>query len=139
MVKSEKDSEQLESMRLDKWLKVARLFKTRTLAATACQSHHVKVNGKKVKPAQMIKIGDTISIQYPSRNRTFDVAALTQRSISATAARELYLEHLPAVTPESQKMFELFLQQENRRQRERQGKGRPTKKERRELVKIKGK
>jgi ribosome-associated heat shock protein Hsp15 len=126
-------------MRLDKWLNAARLFKTRSRAADFCQARHVKVNGKTAKPSQMIKIGDTISIQFPGRNRTIDVAEFAQRPLPAAAARELYEEHLPQLSEESSQLYDLFMKQERQRQRELKGKGRPTKKERRQLDKIKSK
>lgn len=129
----------LQKMRLDKWLKITRLFKTRSRAVEACSGRHVKVNGKTAKPSQMIKIGDTISIQYPNRNRTFDVAGLAEKSVSAILARELYLEHLPKIADDSAEMMKLFMKLDSKRRRERRGKGRPTKQERRELEKLKGK
>ncbi len=97
MVKTKENSD-FDRMRLDKWLKIARLFKTRSQAISSCQSRHVKVNGKTAKPSRMIKIEDTISIQYPNRNRSFDVVGLAQRSLPAAAARELYIEHLPKIS-----------------------------------------
>ena len=136
MVKTKENSD-FDRMRLDKWLKIARLFKTRSQAISSCQSRHVKVNGKTAKPSRMIKIEDTISIQYPNRNRSFDVVGLAQRSLPAAAARELYIEHLPKISEESSEMYKLFLRQEFKRQRELKGKGRPTKKARRQMDKVK--
>ena len=134
-----KDKPVTEKMRLDKWLKIARLFKTRSRSVEACSGRHVKVNGKTAKPSQMIKVGDTISIQFPSRNRTFDVEKLAERSIPAVEARELYIEHLPKITEDSAEKLALFMKLDTKRRRERKGKGRPTKLERRQLEKMKGK
>ncbi len=128
-----------ERMRLDKWLKVARLFKTRAQAAEACHSRHVKVNGKRVKPSYPVKVGDTVSIRYPGRNRTFDVVKLAPRPLPAAEARELYIEHLPKVSPESAAFLELIQRLDRQQRRERRGKGRPTKKERRQLDRLRGK
>ncbi len=127
----------LDGMRLDKWLKITRLFKTRAKAISSCQSRHVKVNGKTAKPSRIIKIEDTISIQFSNRNRSFDVVGIAQKSLPAAEARELYIEHLPKISEESSEMYKLFLRQENKRQRELKGKGRPTKKNRRQLEKLK--
>ncbi len=134
-----KDKAGTEKMRLDKWLKIARLFKTRSRAVEACSGRHVKVNGKTAKPSQMIKAGDTLSIQFPSRNRTFDIEKLAERSIPAAEARELCIEHLPKITEDSAEKLALFMKLDAKRRRERKGKGRPTKQERRQLEKMKGK
>ena len=134
-----KDKPVTEKMRLDKWLKIARLFKTRSRAVEACSGRHVKVNGKTAKPSQMIKAGDTLSIQFPSRNRTFDIEKLAERSVPAAEARELYIEHLPKITEESAEKLALFMKLDAKRRWERKGKGRPTKQERRQLEKMKGK
>ncbi len=136
--KKEPDSE-TGRMRLDKWLKIARIFKTRSKAVDSCQSRHVKVNGKTAKPSHPIKISDTISIQYTGRNRTLDVAGLAERSLPATSARELYLEHLPQISEESSELYDLYMKEERKRQRETKGKGRPTKKARRQIIKLRGK
>ena len=134
-----KDKLVTEKMRLDKWLKITRLFKTRSRAVEACNGRHVKVNGKTAKPSQMIKLSDTISIQHPNRNRTFDVSGLAEKSVSAIVARELYVEHLPKIAEDSAEMMELFLKLDSKRRRELKGKGRPTKHDRRKLEKLKGK
>ncbi|MBR7165306.1 MAG: RNA-binding S4 domain-containing protein [Clostridia bacterium] len=54
-------------MRLDKYLKVSRIIKRRTVANDACSESHVTVNGKKVKPAYDVKIGDVIEVQFGER------------------------------------------------------------------------
>ena len=137
---SKKDKkENLDQLRLDRWLNVSGLFKTRTKAATFCQARHVKVNGKTAKPSQLLKIGDNISIQFPRRNRTFDVLGFAPRPIPVAKARELYLEHLPKISEESSELYQLFMRQDRIRQKELRGQGRPTKKERRNIGKIKGK
>jgi ribosome-associated heat shock protein Hsp15 len=134
-----KKKDSLEKVRLDKWLKVTRLFKTRSKAVEFCLARHVKLNGRAAKPSHMVRVGDTLSIQYPSRNRTFDVVALAEKPVSAADARELYLEHLPKVSEESAEMIKVYLKLDSQRRRERRGKGRPTKRERRDLEKMKRK
>ncbi len=135
----EKDRPAPERVRLDKWLKAARLFKTRSKAAEACNSRHVKVNGKTVKPSYMVKVGDTISVQYADRNRTFDVVGIAHKPLPAVRAQELYEEHIPKISSKSSQLLELMLKLDRRMRRERKGKGRPTKKERRQLEKLRGK
>ncbi len=85
-----------------------------------------------------LRVGDTISIQYPGRNRTFDVVKLAHRPFPAAQARELYIEHLPKLSPKSAAFLEVLQKLERQQRRERKGKGRLTKKERRQLEKIRG-
>ena len=60
-------------MRLDKYLKVSRLIKRRTVANEACDSSRVTVNGKLVKPSYDVKIGDSITITFGSKQVTVKV------------------------------------------------------------------
>ena len=138
MKNNKEEENKTERMRIDKWLHVTRLFKTRSKAVAFCQARHVKVNGKTVKPSHSIKIGDKISIQSSGRNRTFDVVNFAPRRLYAQDAGKLYIEHLPKISEESSEFYELFMKQERQRQLEVQGKGRPTKKERRQIDQIKG-
>ncbi|MBC7186074.1 MAG: RNA-binding S4 domain-containing protein [Calditrichaeota bacterium] len=124
-----------ESVRLDKWLKVARIFKTRAQAAKSCEEGKVKVNGQVAKPAKAIRVGDTVTVKHKHLYRTFDVLQVTAKSLSAEKARELYREHQPELSPESQELLELYRQ--TRRMRP-PFKGRPTKKERRRLERLRG-
>ena len=70
-------------MRLDKYLKVSRLIKRRTVANEACDSSRVTVNGKLVKPSYDVKIGDTISITFGTKLVTvkvIDIKETTKKS-----------------------------------------------------------
>ena len=70
-------------MRLDKYLKVSRLIKRRTVANEACDSSRVTVNGKLVKPSYDVKIGDTIAITFGSKLVTvkvIDIKETTKKS-----------------------------------------------------------
>ncbi|MFQ5652046.1 MAG: RNA-binding S4 domain-containing protein [bacterium] len=125
-----------KTIRLDKWLKLSRICKTRTLATRACEEGKVKVNGVKAKPARLIKVGDTISIRARSKYRTLDVLDIVHKNISNKDARNLYHEHTPIMSEKSKELAELL--QEWDKQGRRKYKGRPTKKERREIDKLKG-
>lgn len=129
---------QQKTIRLDKWLKIARIIKTRNQAAEACDQGKVKVNGQAAKPAKMIKIGDTISVKLKWRARTFDILDIVQKSIKAEEAKLLYHEH--ELTPEEKEEEDIrsLFYQAARSQRPKY-KGRPTKKERREMEKFRGK
>lgn len=128
------DNEQ--SVRLDKWLKIARFFKKRAEATEAVDSGTVKVNGERVKPAKILKIGDELTIRMGTRYRNFTVKGITGKSISAKLARELYAEkEVEGVTPEMLEMMKILEAQE--RENRKNMKGRPTKKDRREIEKFK--
>ncbi|NOY78496.1 MAG: RNA-binding S4 domain-containing protein [Calditrichaeota bacterium] len=123
-------------MRLDKWLKVARIFKTRSQASEACEQRRVKVNGQTVKPAKAVRVGDEVTIRFGKRFRTLHIQEITQRSLPAARARELYREEKPELSEESLEMLELIKKLD--RKFRPKSKGRPTKKERRQLEKLRG-
>lgn len=125
-----------KTIRLDKWLKISRLYKTRSVAARACEEGKVKVNGQKAKSARVIKIGDQITIRQRGKYRTLDVADIVHKSISKSDAKALYNEHKPQISEESKELYELL--QEWDQAGKRKYKGRPTKKERRDLEKFRG-
>ena len=72
-------------MRLDKYLKVSRLIKRRTVANEACDSARVSVNGKTVKPSYDVKIGDEITIAFGAKEvtvRVLDIRETTKKTES---------------------------------------------------------
>ena len=76
-------------MRLDKFLKVSRLIKRRSVAADACSASRVLLNGKEAKPAKEVKVGDEIEIVYGNSRVKVRVTALIETTKKADAA-ELY-------------------------------------------------
>ncbi len=76
-------------MRLDKYLKVSRIIKRRTVANEACGENLVSVNGKVVKPSYDVKIGDVIEVRYGSRTTKFRVVSVAETTRKAEAA-EMY-------------------------------------------------
>jgi ribosome-associated heat shock protein Hsp15 len=125
-----------KNIRLDKWLKISRICKTRAVAARACEGGKVKVNNVTAKPARTLHIGDILTIKTRERYRTVTVLEIVHKSISGKDARLLYEEHQPQISQESKDLFEM-LQKWDRVGR-RTYKGRPTKKERRQIDKLKG-
>ena len=123
-------------MRLDKWLKVARIFKTRSRAAEACEQRHVKVNGQTAKPAKVIRIGDEITVRFGNRFRTLEIKKVTLKSLPAALAAELYSEQKVDLSDESMELMQV-MKRLDRKFRPKY-KGRPTKKERRQIEKLKG-
>lgn len=125
-----------KKIRLDKWLKISRIYKSREQAIRACNEGKVKVNDQKSKPSHIIAVGDKITIKGRSKYRTFDVVDIVQKNVSNKDAKLLYKEHTPQLSEDSKELYEIL--QEIDKQGRRKYKGRPTKKERRQLEKIRG-
>ena len=127
-------SDDEERVRLDKWLWAARFFKTRSLATEAVDGGKVDVNGTRAKPAKLVGLGDEIRVRVGPQLFVVKVKDTAERRGPATAARELYDE-----TPESAA---------DRARASEQHRlaattfdfddGRPSKKDRRELRRFKG-
>ena len=81
-----------ERMRIDKWLWVARFFKTRSLASTAIASHKIRCNGEHIKPARELKIGDEIEITIGHTVFVVIVQGIAEQRRPAPEARLLYQE-----------------------------------------------
>jgi ribosome-associated heat shock protein Hsp15 len=83
-------------MRLDLWLDIACLFKTRSEAQKACKSGKVDVNGQAAKPHREVRVGDAIEISRPfGRLQRLIVRGLAEQHIAKAAARELYEDVTP--------------------------------------------
>ena len=88
-------------VRLDVWLDVACLYRTRSEAQKACQGGKVEVNGQPAKPKRLLRIGDELRIKRPfGRQQRIAVRALADRHISKADARRLYDDLTPPPTPE---------------------------------------
>lgn len=79
-------------MRLDKFLKVSRLIKRRTVANEVCDSARVFVNNNPAKPAKQLKVGDVISIEYKNMTKTYKVLILPNGNVPVNMADTLYEE-----------------------------------------------
>ena len=77
-------------MRLDKFLKVSRLIKRRTVANTVSEMGRVLVNGNQAKPAKQLKAGDIIEIEYASKTEKFEVLIVPDGNVSVQEASTLY-------------------------------------------------
>ena len=73
-------------MRIDKYLKVSRLIKRRTVANQACDGERICVNGRLVKPSYQVKPGDIIEIAYGQRTLKVEVTAITETASKESAA-----------------------------------------------------
>lgn len=120
-------------MRIDKWLKMARIFKSREEASRACDLGRVKINGYEAKPSKEAKLGDEIVVKVENVYRTLTIKELPTRGLSGKDAKLVYDEKTPELPPEVIDLMKLQAAENRRLQRE--SKGRPTKKTRREMDK----
>src|SRR5213594_3606723 len=121
-----------EAVRLDTWLWAARFFKTRSMAASAINGGKVEVNGARAKPAKQVKPGDHLRVKKGPLLFVLQVLGVIDRRVSASLVSRLYEED-PAAKHERERLAEQLRIAPSPRY---QGKGRPTKKERRELDRL---
>ncbi|MBA0051182.1 RNA-binding S4 domain-containing protein [Streptomyces sp. AJS327] len=88
-----------ETARVDTWIWSVRLVKTRALAAKACRAGHVKVNGKRAKPAQTLRGGDEVRVRQDGRERVAVVTRLLHKRVGAAIAAECYVDQSPPPPP----------------------------------------
>jgi ribosome-associated heat shock protein Hsp15 len=120
-------------VRLDKWLWAARFFKTRSAAATAVDGGKIDVNGDKAKRARLVQVGDVIVLRRPPYEHHVVVRGLAELRGPAKTAATLYEE-----TPESRAAREkLAYQMKNAPVLSFHGVGRPTKRDRRVIDRLK--
>ena len=120
-------------MRLDVWLDVSCLYKTRSEAQKACKGGKVDVNGQATKPHREIKVGDEIEMSRPlGRRQRVRVLAFAEQHIPKAEARKLYEDITPAPSPEEAEMLRLARPHVRAAQA-----GSPDKRERRELRRMK--
>ncbi|MCC7684319.1 RNA-binding S4 domain-containing protein [Janthinobacterium sp. FW305-128] len=125
---------EMTTVRLDKWLWAARFFKTRSLASEAVDTGKVKVGGERVKPARSLRVGDELAIDNGAETWEVAVLGLSDKRGAAPVARLLY-EETPASIARREQLAEerkLF------REPGTTIKGRPTKRDRRQLCKAGG-
>jgi ribosome-associated heat shock protein Hsp15 len=94
-----------DAVRLDIWLDVACLFKTRSEAQKACKSGRIEVNGQNAKPNRLIRTGDTLDIRRPfGRVQKLRIRGISEKHLTRVDARQLYEDLTPAPTPEEIEM-----------------------------------
>ncbi|MFC1419431.1 RNA-binding S4 domain-containing protein [Streptacidiphilus cavernicola] len=114
-------------VRVDSWIWSVRLTKTRSLAAAACKAGHVRVNGDKAKPAQVLKLGDEVRVRDGGYERIVVVARLVRKRVGAPVAAECLIDKSQPRPPREEVPVVAV--------RDR-GAGRPTKRDRRELERL---
>ncbi|MCA9782281.1 MAG: hypothetical protein KC518_01770 [Candidatus Cloacimonetes bacterium] len=130
-------------VRLDKWLQVARIYKTRTQSGEAITAGHVKMDGANAKASRILKAGDQIEVRKGSRRLYLTVLALEPKPVAKEKARELYSvreehENLDGLSPEQQQYVKLMRSMDRAQEASRKGQGRPTKRDRRDIDRAKG-
>jgi ribosome-associated heat shock protein Hsp15 len=120
-----------ESVRIDKWLWAARFFKTRSLATDAVDGGKVRINDERIKPARGVKIGDRLDIDNGATEWEVMVRALADKRGSASVAQTLYAETEKSIADRQEKAE----QRKFFREPGEAIKGRPTKRDRRQLDK----
>lgn len=121
-----------EKFRIDKWLWAARFFKTRSLASDAIECGKVLVNEVRVKPAKPVAEGDRLDIRVGQVQFVVEVLLLSNRRGPASQAQELYRE-----TDESRQRREAIAAQLKAQPQPFYTRGRPTKRDRREIERFK--
>ena len=95
------DRQPATAVRLDVWLDVACLFRTRSEAQKACKGGKVDVNGQRAKSNRVVRVGDTLEMRRPyGRTQRLVVRAITQRHVPKAEARQLYEDLTPPPTAE---------------------------------------
>lgn len=119
-------SEPGPSVRVDSWLWAIRVYKTRSAATTACRAGHVRVNGEKAKAAQPVRIGDELRVRISG----FDRILVVRQTISKRVGAPLVAAAAEDSTPPREPIAAAGLRD--------RGAGRPTKRERREIDRLRG-
>jgi ribosome-associated heat shock protein Hsp15 len=114
-------------VRVDSWIWSVRLTKTRSLAAAACRAGHVRVNGERVKPAHAVRAGDEVRLRDTGRERIVVVSRVVRKRVGAPVAAECFIDNSPPPLPREETVVVAH--------RDR-GAGRPTKRDRRDIERL---
>ena len=114
------------SVRIDAWLWSVRLYKTRSAATTACRAGHVRMNGATVKPATAVSVGADLRVRQQGFDRLLRVTGLVSKRVGAPVAAQCYVESTP---PRQREIIPQIPVRDR-------GAGRPTKKDRREMERL---
>ncbi len=123
-----------ETVRLDKWLQVARVFKTRSKATHACNLNRVRVNDNPAKAHRNLALEDRVEVEFGDWTRILIVKELRDKTLPKAEASRV-LEDLSPPKPQLDEFQKLLRRRPVERER---GRGRPSKKERRELDRLRG-
>jgi ribosome-associated heat shock protein Hsp15 len=124
----------MTGVRIDKWLWAARFFKTRSIAAHACELGRISSNGQPAKPAREVKVGDMLQVKNEGGEFQVEVLALSEMRGPAPVARTLYRE------TEASQALRLKLAQDRKDTPHFEAfrEGKPSKRDRREINRLRG-
>ncbi|HSH50478.1 MAG TPA: S4 domain-containing protein [Bacteroidales bacterium] len=122
------------NLRIDKWLWAVRIFKTRSQAAQACKKGRIIIDNVQVKPSRTVKVGEVVFVKRPPVTYQYKILGLLSNRKSAKIAAD-YVED---ITPEEEKV-KLEMKNYTGFEIRQKGYGRPTKRERRLIDKLKKK
>lgn len=121
----------METARIDQWVWAVRIYKTRSLATAACRGGHVRLNGQPVKAATPVKVGDRVRIRSKDHERDLEVTRVIDKRVGAQVAVTCFIDHSPQLSPRTDEPVAMFAVRDR-------GAGKPTKRERRELDRLRG-
>lgn len=121
--------ERMSGTRVDSWVWAVRLTKTRSAATAACRAGHVRINDQTAKAAQPVRVGDIVRVRLHGFDRIYRVTGLANRRGSAAEAAQHFEDLTPPPLPRTDRAL---LPMRDR------GAGRPSKRERRELDRLRG-
>lgn len=119
-----------ESVRVDAWLWAVRVYKSRSLATAAVKAGYVQVDGVRAKPSTLLRPGVRVVVRGGERNRILVVQQLLSKRVSAPLAAAAMIDESPAPPPREERAAPVALRD--------RGAGRPTKRDRRDIMRLKG-
>ncbi len=122
------------SVRIDKWLWAARFFKTRALAAKACDLGRIQSAGQPIKPARPVRIGDMLRVTNEGGEFQVEVLLLSETRGPASVAQTLYRE----TEASKEQRLKVAAERKAMRQFEELPAGRPSKRDRRRIIQFRG-
>ena len=121
----------MENVRIDKWLWMVRLFKTRSMATEACNAGKVKMDGNNLKPSKNIKENEIYVVRIGQLEKTVQVLGSPKSRVGAPLVPQFYTDLTPPEEYERVKMLSMRFEHRDR------GEGRPTKRDRRQIEFVK--
>jgi len=128
------DNSLMDSMRIDKWLWASRFFKTRALAAKACDLGRILSNGHEAKPSREVHVGDKLGVKNEGGDYQIEVLALSQMRGPAAVAQTLYRESEASIAARAKAAAERKAMQQYAPLPEH----RPSKRDRRRIIQFRG-
>lgn len=119
-----------EKVRVDVWLWAVRVYKTRSLAASACKNGRVTIDGVRAKPSSSVKVGSKVVVRKVEGTRIVEAKQLLNKRVGAPLAAEAVIDTSPPPPPREFWPGAVAVRAP--------GAGRPTKKERREMDRLRG-